>query len=177
MTSGPAIPVWIVPDEELLRNGGNIPIQGGPAIPVANIGGSSDPDDLISSDSDNQLELGSDDKLFVPAGGAALPYKIFSAKVTQFLTFAPTVSTVYQSTFSGPPTFSRDEAGNYKASSAEFVSQKTILIPVAGSGGGGAFPTNFNFNVEDNLLNFYVYNLDGIPTDTWEMFMEIRVYP
>lgn len=30
---GPAIPVWIVPSEELLRNGGTIPVQGGAAVP------------------------------------------------------------------------------------------------------------------------------------------------
>lgn len=30
---GPASPVWIVPSEELLRNGGTIPVQGGAAIP------------------------------------------------------------------------------------------------------------------------------------------------
>lgn len=30
-----ALPVWLVPADELLRNGGSIPIQGGPAMPIS----------------------------------------------------------------------------------------------------------------------------------------------
>lgn len=35
-----ATPVWIVPDSELKRNGGQIPVQGGAAVPLANPAGS-----------------------------------------------------------------------------------------------------------------------------------------
>lgn len=66
----PAIPVWIVPDAELLRNGGDTPIEGGPAVPLANPPVSL----LISSESNNQLEEGSDGKLYVPQGGGGGGY-------------------------------------------------------------------------------------------------------
>lgn len=94
-----AIPVWIVPENELLRNGGHTPIQGGPAIVLLN------------------------PSLF------PVNTKMFSCIWSQAGTSIPTIDTVVYNTLGGTPVFSRPFEGFYALTLAgAFPADKTFTV-------------------------------------------------
>lgn len=161
----PALPVWIVPDAELTRNGGTIPVLGQPAIPLLNPPDST----LISSDANNQLEAGSDGKLFVPASGAS--YLSYVAEMRQLSTNEPFENQGFVNTLGGDITWSRTGTGSYQfvlpnsLTNAFFLTQMNNLVALITV--TKLFGSTFNLSVHD----FTGSNVDGA---RW--WMEIRVY-
>lgn len=131
--------------------------------------------DLISSDSSNEITIGTDGKLF-----SSRPYKVYTALLTQTGTNAPVV-TILENTI-GNIVWSRLDVGVYNANSSnEFFDEKTIVL--IGSCGDSDMSTYYGtrvFKVDDSNIKISSFSsgalfntIDSILDNTT---IEIRVY-
>lgn len=153
-----AIPVWVVPEEELLRNGGTIPIQGGPAIPIQN----PPADDLISSDTGNAIEEGTDGKLYAPVVGFPVGTKMLFFVFSQTGTQVPEMTVMYN-TLGGTPVWTRTAPGVYKLTLAGafpdvktfgFCYNKAFLGELEYAGAHGDWCALFCLNDDSDAVDF-----------------------
>lgn len=166
-----AIPVWVVPANELKRNGGSIEIQGGPAFPIQNPPSSQ----LISTDADNQLAEGTDGKLFVPSGGGVL-YSVYTALLLQSGTNAPTAIIIENSISDDAPVWSYDGVGTYRITFSSIFSDDTKIFMQCG-GRAGIYEYGYMFG---GALRLQTNNQSGSPSNnimSAYTFFEIRIYP
>lgn len=169
MFGSPAIPVWLVPDAQLARNGGDIQILGQPAVPISN----PPVNWFISTDSNNLLTVGSDGKLFV-----GLPYKVYVATLTQTGTAAP-VATILQNTLGGTVTWSRVSAGIYLGTLTGAFTAGKVWVTVQST---QETPLADIFGIRPDTVNRVSLShgpIGGTPEDEFDSLVcvELRIYP
>jgi hypothetical protein len=120
------------------------------------------------------------------SSGGALPYKIYSALLTQTGTNAP-VATILQNTLSGTPVWSRASIGDYRVTLAgEFTLNKTAIL--IGNKEFTLSPSAIDpYDVvvgQVSVNELYVDTPDNVSlvdgklgNNTIPFFIEIRVYP
>lgn len=187
LNGGAAQPVYIISNSDLRENGGQFSIAGATAVPVLNPSSSQ----LISNEASNQLEIGSDGKLYVPPSGGGLPYRVYTALVTQEFDGAPS-AIVLQNTLGVELTWGRLGVGQYYAltpeepgagwdanKAATFLGEnRWISIPPEGD--PVIFVTDLS-TTGQGYIGIRTYTTVGVITEVDNILrkctLEIRVYP
>jgi len=106
----------------------------------------------------------------------ALPYKVYTAKLTQSGTNPPT-ALILENTLGGVPTFSRISAGYYAMTLAgTFNTLKTVCLGSFANGVIYSAGGTLSVGVQSvDTIEFRVQN-GGSATDSMSIFVEIRVY-
>jgi hypothetical protein len=122
----------------------------------------------------------------IPGEPAALPYKVYTALLTQTGTDAP-VAIELENTLGGPVTYSRTEAGSYEIISDNLFGNSDKCIVFLGSNKIPAFLGGIDTRVITRYglpSSILLYSLDINLSDFVEAFnsifnlaIEIRVYP
>jgi len=116
---------------------------------------------------------------FVEERAGGLPYKVYTALLTQSGTNPP-VAIVLENTLGGTPVWTRDSAGNYNATlSGVFTENKTFVTYTHdGNNGSTGFPGGARWDDDTVWLTFN--DKDGVYIDIGSSAIdsvEIRVYP
>lgn len=156
-------PVYIVPSNELAQNGGPFQIAGGAAIPLVN----QDPSELISTEAGNQLETGSDGKLYVPS---AVNYLLYVADIRQLSTDAPAEVQSFANTL-GTLVWSRQNTGQYQFVLPNSYTDAFVLTQIKQGAGYISVVRLFGSTYALDFRDFAGAGLDG---GRW--YMEVRVY-
>jgi len=116
-------------------------------------------------------------------GGGALPYKIYSAFLTQSGTNAP-VATVVQNTFGGVLVWTRDGIGSYTVTLLNaFTNGKTSIMFSIRKQQSGGFTKAFYYGGFTDINSLFTGTIDSVGGESEsdnmydKSFIEIRVYP
>lgn len=106
---------------------------------------------------------------------ANLPYKVYTAIVTQSGTNAP-VPTILENTLGATPTWTRAGAGNYKITLTDaFTIGKSFVLTSTDYLTGNIEHMTGGFSSND-FYEMYTYNLTNVASDGGYWFFELRVY-
>jgi hypothetical protein len=118
-----------------------------------------------------------------PGGGGALPYKVYSALLTQIGANAP-VATLLQNTLGGTPVWTRSDVGTYVCTLAGAFPTGKVFIPAIPRLDGNAYldvdnAVTITATVTVNSVTLTTYVSSNGLEDGWigGTILEIRVYP